>query len=138
MLPVSEAQSSYPDVWGTLEWRRGSLPTVTNSIFWGNGSDVFVCDSGGHPDQNIAQLEYCSFIIGFCCMVQQASGKGNIHDDPMFVTGPMGEYYLHPDSPCIDAGSQSASAAGLSGRTTQTDGTPDTGTVDMGFHYPIP
>jgi len=56
----------------------------------------------------------------------------------MFVSGPQGEYYLDPDSPCIDAGSRSASEAGLSDRTTQADGKPDTGTVDMGFHYPVP
>ena len=34
-------------------------------------------------------------------------------------------------------GSQSAAAAGLSGYTTQTSGTPDTSTVDIGFHYYI-
>jgi len=28
--------------------------------------------------------------------------------------------------------------AGLSGRTTQADGTLDSGTVYMGFHYPVP
>jgi hypothetical protein len=30
----------------------------------------------------------------------------------------------------------SGEEAGLSDRTTQADGTPDTGTVDMGYHYP--
>ncbi|MBN1592177.1 MAG: right-handed parallel beta-helix repeat-containing protein, partial [Candidatus Coatesbacteria bacterium] len=64
-------------------------------------------------------------------------GEGNIASDPMFTRGPLGEYYLHPDCPCIDAGSQSAEEAGLSDRTTQTDGTPDSGMVDMGYHYPI-
>jgi len=56
----------------------------------------------------------------------------------MFVEGPLGEYYLHPDSPCIDAGSRSAEQAGLSDRATQADSTPDTGIVDMGYHYPLP
>jgi len=56
----------------------------------------------------------------------------------MFVEGPFGDHYLHPDSLCIDAGSQSTEEAGLSDRTTQADSTPDTGTVDMGYHYPIP
>jgi len=72
-----------------------------------------------------------------CCIEDDDDGEGNIHDDPEFVIGPLGEYYLHPDSPCIDAGSQSAEQAGLSDRTTQVDSTPDTGQVDMGFHYPI-
>ena len=56
----------------------------------------------------------------------------------MFVTGPFGYYYLDPASPCIDAGSRSSDEAGLSDRTTQADGTPDAGTVDMGYHYPVP
>jgi len=40
--------------------------------------------------------------------------------------------------PRLAAGSQSAEEAGLSDRTTQADGVPDTGVVDMGTHYPLP
>ena len=58
--------------------------------------------------------------------------------DPLFVSGPYGDFYLELESPYIDAGSESAEEAGLSDRTTQADGTPETGTVDMGFHYPMP
>jgi len=74
----------------------------------------------------------------FCCTRHELPGTGNISAEPMFVPGPLGDYYLHPDSPCIDAGSQSADEAGLADRTTRGDGVPDTGTVDMGFHYPVP
>ena len=95
-------------------------PTVYNCIIWANGSDLYDC------------------AVTYCCIVDPDNGEGNIHDDPMFVIGPLGEYYLHPDSPCIDAGSRSAEEARLSDRTTQTDGTPDTKTVDMGYHYPAP
>ncbi len=42
------------------------------------------------------------------------------------------------NSPALDAGSQSASAAGLANRTTRTDQAADSGAVDMGFHYRIP
>lgn len=42
------------------------------------------------------------------------------------------------NSPAVDAGSQSASAAGLATRTTRTDQVADAGTVDLGFHYRIP
>ncbi|MCD6326715.1 right-handed parallel beta-helix repeat-containing protein [bacterium] len=98
----------------------GSSPTITDCIIWDNGDDLGGCSAT------------------FCCIEDDDPGEGNISDDPLFVPGPFGDYYLHPDSPCIDAGSQSASAAGLSDRTTQTDGTPDTGIVDMGYHYPLP
>jgi hypothetical protein len=38
------------------------------------------------------------------------------------------------DSPCIDAGSATAVAANLGGRTTFTDHSPDVGIVDLGYH----
>ncbi len=80
----------------------------------------------------------------YCCVKGGYPGEGNIDQDPMLVAdspwpGWSGwKRYLDPDSPCIDAGSRSAEEAGLSGMTTQEDGTPDTGRVDMGVHYPIP
>ncbi len=104
---------------GGIYCEEEATPTIENCIIWGNGDD----------------LEGCSGT--YCCIEDHDEGEGNIHDDPLLVTGPFGEYYLHPESPCIDAGSQSSAMAGLSDRTTQADGSPDTGTVDMGFHYPI-
>ncbi|HUT03961.1 MAG TPA: right-handed parallel beta-helix repeat-containing protein [bacterium] len=95
-----------------------SAPVIFDCIIWGNGDDLYDCSAT------------------YCCIEGEDAGEGNIHDDPMFVTGPLGKYYLHPDSLCIDAGRISVSAAGLSDRTTQADGTPDTGIVDMGYHYP--
>jgi hypothetical protein len=61
--------------------------------------------------------------------------------NPRFVSN---TYYLsHTDagqqynSPCIDAGDfDIALNPLLVGWTTRTDGQPDTGTVDLGFHYP--
>ncbi|MBN1592796.1 MAG: right-handed parallel beta-helix repeat-containing protein [Candidatus Coatesbacteria bacterium] len=95
------------------------LPVIRNCIVWGNGDDLK------------------GFSAKYCLVEDMDDGIGNIHTDPLFATGPLGEYYLSSASPCIDAGSQSAVDAGLSGRTTQEDGSPDTGTVDMGYHYPI-
>ena len=92
---------------------------IVDSILWNNGDD----------------LENCT--ATFCCVRDPDEGTGNIHADPMFVRGPLGDYYLDPGSPCIDAGSRSAEDAGLSDMTTQADGTPDTGTVDIGCHLPI-
>ncbi len=99
---------------------------VENCIVWENGNyEIFMWLTG-------------SITVNHSSVQDGYQGQGNIQNDPMFVEGPLGDYYLHPDSPCIDAGSQSASAAGLPNRTTQADGTPDTGQVDMGFHYPPP
>ena len=75
----------------------------------------------------------------YCC-IQGWKGKGedNIASNPVFVKGPNGKHYLDRRSPCIDAGSRSSAAAGLSCLTTQATGTPDGGTVDIGYHYPVP
>ncbi len=104
---------------------------IQNCIIWGNNAPV-----GGEISSSSA--------ITYCCVRDFAGGgEGNISDDPLFVTGPLGDYYLSSltagqdaDSPCIDAGWGTPSDYGLERYTTRTDGTPDTGTVDMGFHYP--
>ena len=96
------------------------LPTIIDCIIWGNGDDLYHCSAT------------------YCCIEDNDAGEGNIHEDPIFVPGPFGDYYLDPSSLCINAGSRMTVDADLSDRTTQADGTPDTGTVDMGFHYPIP
>jgi hypothetical protein len=74
-------------------------------------------------------------------------GAGNIHTDPLFVTGPLGDYYLSQtdandpnqtvDSNCVDAGSDLAIDVGLHLYTTRTDEVFDTNMVDMGYHYPL-
>ena len=82
------------------------------------------------------------------CLFQP--GAGNIgadivNDDPLFVSGILGDYYLSQtatqdpnqssNSPCVDAGSASASSLGMDNYTTRTDHVPDRGFVDMGYHY---
>ncbi|MBN2209667.1 MAG: right-handed parallel beta-helix repeat-containing protein [Candidatus Coatesbacteria bacterium] len=104
---------------GLYSW-SDTPSNIIDSIVWNNGDDLYNCTAT------------------FCCIEDPEEGQGNIHDDPMFVPGPYGDLYLQPQSPCINAGSRSAEDAGLSGMTTQEDGTPDTGTVDMGVHYQIP
>lgn len=100
----------------------GDDPSVWGDIIWGNGT----------PTYNTLPVA--------CCMDGDEDQAGsNILDPPMFVSGPLGDYYLDPDSPCIDAGSYYwASYLGLSEKTTQADGTPDIGIADIGYHYPIP
>ncbi|MBN2207976.1 MAG: right-handed parallel beta-helix repeat-containing protein [Candidatus Coatesbacteria bacterium] len=94
-------------------------PTVFDCILWGNTGDLDGCTN-----------------VTFSCIEDGFAGTGNIQSRPQF-DGPFGCYYLKPTSPCIDKGSQPAENAGVSQRTTQVDNTPDTGTVDMGYHYPI-
>lgn len=73
------------------------------------------------------------------CLQETRAGTGNFVSDPLFIAG----YYLSSNglpaqtvsSPCFDVGSGTASALGLNGRTTLTDGTGDAGQLDLGYHY---
>lgn len=72
------------------------------------------------------------------------SGVESFGDDPRFLPGPEGCYYLDPGdievippSPCVNAGSDTAQVLGLSDRTTAPNEASDESQVDLGYHYPI-
>jgi len=101
--------------------------TVSNCIIWNNLSSSQIAGS--------ANVTYSDIEGGF-------SGTGNINADPCFVSGPLGDYYLSQtaagqgsDSPCVDAGSNTAANLGMDIYTTRTDKVWDEGIVDMGYHY---
>ncbi len=104
-----------------------STPVITNSILWDNVDDLVDC-AATYSD------------IG---TPGDVAGEGNISADPWFVSGPLHGYYLSQivagqgvNSPCVDAGSDTAVNLGLDAFTTRTDGMPDAGIVDMGYHTP--
>ena len=109
--------------------------TITNCIVWGNAA----------PTGSLELIECRDAVITYSCIRGWiAGGEGNISDDPLFVTGPLGAYYLScmaaeqaADSPCIDRGSGTAESLGLDNFTTRTDHVPDSRIVDMGYHYPL-
>jgi len=103
----------------------GGSATIINSIIWGNN----IVD--GSPE------------ITFSDVQGGWPGEGNIDATPRFVAGPEGDYYLSQiaagqvsDSPCVDAGSDTAANLGMDIYTTRTDELGDKGIVDMGYHYP--
>ncbi|MBN1879649.1 right-handed parallel beta-helix repeat-containing protein [bacterium] len=120
--------------------------TMINCIIWDSASNGFA-SSGGNTLCSYSNVRRTSGVF---------PGTGNINADPLFVSGPLGTYYLSQtaagqasNSPCFNTGSTSAVAicfngyAGGSGpimvcmdsRTTRTDDGYDIGTVDMGYHY---
>ncbi len=81
------------------------------------------------------------------------NGVNNLVADPRFEAAPFrfslstfgtgeGNFFLRQGggnaSPAVDAGPNSAIAAGLANRSTRADYTSDTGVVDIGFHYRNP
>ncbi|MDH3782575.1 MAG: right-handed parallel beta-helix repeat-containing protein [Desulfobulbaceae bacterium] len=72
---------------------------VANSILWGDSPDEISCDSEISVTYSDIQGE------------DTYPGTGNINADPMFVDEENGDFHLLNDSPCIDAGDNSALAA---------------------------
>lgn len=105
--------------------------TVVNSILWDNAVTEIGSTSGGSADVTYS-----------CVTGGPLPGAGNIADDPLFVPGPKGNFYLSQiaagqgiNSPCLNAGSSAALSLGLDTKTTRTDGVTDTGQVDIGYHH---
>ncbi len=68
-------------------------------------------------------------------------GEGNMDSDPLFVSGPFGDFYLSQtaagqaaDSACVNAGDP---AGEMIEGTTRTDLEQDEGITDMGFHHSL-
>ncbi len=97
--------------------------TVEHSIFARNNPDI-----GGA----VAPASLSHSLVG------DGSGGGTVN----VLTGDPGFdeewFYLAPDSPCRNAGNGTVAAAGLTGTTVSTDGTPESAEaiVSLGYHYP--
>ena len=101
-----------------------SSPIVTNSIVWGNTPEAIVTDS------STLQVTYCDIEGGW-------AGTGNIDSDPLFIN--QSDYHLTPESPCVDAGTNTPigdlSPIDLDGIARPLDGDGDTiATADIGVY----
>ncbi len=128
---------------------NGGTLALTNCILWGDSANGSSNEFSGVTD--IVIVYYSDIQGGW-------TGTGNIDSNPLFVTGPCGEYYLSQtiagqgsDSPCQNAGNNlaanvffgtSSDKIYMSELTTRTDLGIDNGIVDIGYHYlpftPVP
>lgn len=105
----SNIENSYNDVWGnTFDYDGLSPGTSSLSV------DPLFVDPDG--DDNIL-------------------GEAGGEDDEFYLSQTAAGQSV--ESPCVDAGSDLASNLNMDGKTTRSDLTPDSGTVDMGFHYSL-
>jgi predicted outer membrane repeat protein len=128
-----------------------AYPAMTDCILWGNtapnGHEIALSYSQDHPSTLTVRYSDVqggageAYVEAGCTLDMDGTC---IDSDPLFVSGPLGDHYLShvatdqlSDSPCVDTGSASAVSLGLDTRTTRTDSIPDSGTVDMGYHYPL-
>jgi hypothetical protein len=107
---------------------RGGTSFITNSILWGNTPHEIHLHSADPPT------------VTFSDVGNGYAGEGNIDENPRFVSGPSGRYYLSHtatgqavNSPCVNTGNPAGDP--MDG-TTRTDLVRDTGIPDMGYHYP--
>lgn len=135
-------------------------PNIVNCTITGNSGYGVMFDESDTPlrnciisnntlgsiDATISQpdIQYCIIAGGF-------SGEGNIDADPLFVDSANGDYHLSQiasgqavDSPGVDSGATLADqvcfdtwqqTVCLDQLSTRTDEIPDSGQIDMGYHY---
>ena len=135
---------------GICSFGSENILTVTNCILWSNTANE-------GPQIALKSILESTMIIDYSCVqggeldVYTKNNpnldwdeNSNIDGDPCFVSGRLGDYYLSQtgagqgtDSPCVDAGSDTAANLGMDIFTTRTDQVIDTGAVDMGYHYSI-
>lgn len=84
--------------------------SITNTIFWNNtGANGSQIGLPAAINESSTYISYCDIQYGQDSIQAdpQATlywGPGNIDLDPQFETGPLGDYHLSWDSPCVDAG----------------------------------
>ena len=129
----------------------GSYTNIVDSIIWGNsasfgpqiGIGITVSPSTVEVSySNVQGAQSDAYVEDDCSLIWDPN---NLYTDPLFVIGPLGDYYLSQtdvddpeqtvDSPCVDAGSDLASHVGMSRYTTRTDEVFDGGIVNMGYHH---
>lgn len=74
------------------------FPIITNSIVWGNAPSQLFVEAGQIESTDLVTYSDVQHETGVY------PGQGNINADPLFINASSGDYGLHADSPCVDAG----------------------------------
>lgn len=118
----------------------GAAPALLYNVISGN--DYGIRSGSAQPAQSVRNALYDNRLGNYHGAVPP--GPTDLLVDPQFVRGPLGPHYLAQTaagqastSPLVDAGGETAVALGLHQSTTRTDGAPDQGLADIGFHYEI-
>ncbi len=145
---------------GAAEEARGGAICSSNavtkmydSILWGNS--VSGTAAVGNEIQHYSSTSSNNvFNIYNCCIDNQLNdiietkvgtiiSTNVINDNPLFVTGTNGDFYLEQvdaggavNSPCHNKGSDTAENLELDRSTTREDGKGDENIADIGYHYP--
>ena len=138
---------------GGLCCSYGAVTDINNSIFWNDiapdGNEIAVETGFEHdPICGTVNVSYSDIesgragvVVGSSCTLNW--GLGDINTNPLFVSEMGADFHLMQisagqsvTSPCVDAGGNFTAFVGMALTTTATNGMPDLGLVDMGYHYP--
>ena len=120
---------------GIQTWATGIV--VRNNILSNNGRYGLRNESGPDPTETF-NLFYNNATSDCNSIAGCPSGTDITGSDPLFTSGfRLGQIAAGQptDSPALDAGSDTAANIGLATKTTRADGVPDSGTVDIGYHF---
>jgi predicted outer membrane repeat protein len=133
------------DYGGAVYSTEDTMLTVVHSIFWGNTSPAGGAFYLDYDDPGLSlAIDYSDVEGGIGALVVETGcaltwGEGMIDADPLFVSGPGGDFYLSQtaagqseNSPCVDTGDPEA---GTAPGSTRTDAFSDGGIIDMGMHH---
>jgi hypothetical protein len=144
------------DYHGALSLGYTSYVNLKDSIIWGNSH----CNIGFSREWSHTMTLDISYSlleggVDSICEVDIGTvhkGRGIIDANPLFVKGPLSQYYLSQTaagqsktSPAVDAGSDLVENKSypapwgksfLSDLTTRTDHVSDSGMADLGYHFP--
>lgn len=124
---------------------------LSHNFFFGNSLGHYFDDDTSPPapinsEADLNDPEFSQFFGGSGNQVESATfdpfdATGSFaFFGALYFTGPA-DYFLNQTptaNPAIDGGNFPAADLELDGATTAASGAPDGGTVDLGFHYPLP
>ena len=108
-----------------------SFLTASNCIVFGNKA----------PSGSNYALGFTTEItMNYCCTTPlPAGGANNFTNDPLFLNPTIGDFHLQPNSPCINAGSSTATGpTDLDGNMRLIGGFVDLGVYEYQFPAPVP
>jgi len=132
--------NSYANIVDSIIWNNSANPGDSNQIAVGTGFEHDLRPAYVKVSYSDIQGGAAEVFVDIGCTLEwdidpcDPNYPTNIDADPLFIEG----YHLSHNSPCVDAGSDTAAALGLHRYTTRTDSMPDIYIVDMGYHYRMP
>lgn len=147
-ITLSASNCLFERVFGYLS---GSTVTLYNNTFFGgtaafidNAGEIYTVNDNFFDRSSVSKRSYATWSLGnngyvtnYSRLAPNSTNDVILASSPAYETGGLGSYYLPSGIALINAGSRSATNAGLYHHTVLASQTKETNSVvDIGFHYP--